>query len=292
MVRSMSGHGRGEASSGSLQLTVEVRAVNHRYCRLSLRLPGVLAALEEPIRHRVSERIHRGKVDLSATLGGLGTGGPRIHRDLLDHWLRELRDVAQELGTPPVTDLQTFLTLPGVVGEGANTVDSEELQRLAGIAVDQALDGLDSMRRLEGKHLVDDLATRVTTLHTGLETIAAVAQELPERIREQLQERIGSLLVGTGVAVDEARIVQEAAYHAERSDVTEEVVRLSSHLTKLEDLMQRDEAVGRTLEFVVQEVHRELNTIGSKVKDLVIADTMVELKAELERIREQVQNIE
>lgn len=292
MVRSMSGHGRGEASSESLKLTVEVRAVNHRYCRVSLRLPGVLAAFEEPVRRRVLERVQRGKVDLSATLEGTGAGTPGVRRDLLEHWLAELRDVAEELGTSPTPDLQTLLALPGVVVDRAGAVDDEELGQLADTAVCQALDSLEAMRRREGEHLVSDLIARTTMLRSGVETIARAAQELPERLREQLGERIQSLLADTGVEVDEDRIVQEAAYHAERADVTEEIVRLRSHLTKIDDLLQRDEAVGRTLDFVIQEVHRELNTVGSKVKDLVVADTVVELKAELERIREQVQNIE
>ncbi len=288
----MSSHGRGEASSESLRLTVEVRAVNHRYCRVSLRLPGMLAAFEEPVRRRVLARVQRGKVDLSATLGGAGAGAPHIRRDLLNHWLGELQDVAEELGTPLTPDLQTLLALPGVVVDGASMADAEELGQLLDSAAGRALDALDAMRRREGEHLVDDLATRAATLSAGVEAIAVAAQELPERIRDQLRERIQGLLVDTGVTVDEDRIVQEAAYHAERADVTEEVVRLRSHLAKLEDLLQRDEAVGRTLDFVIQEVHRELNTVGSKVKDLVVAETVVELKAELERIREQVQNIE
>jgi uncharacterized protein (TIGR00255 family) len=288
----MSGHGRGEASSESLRLTVEVRAVNHRYCRVSLRLPGALAALEEPVRRRVLEHVRRGKVDLTTTLTGTGAGAPRIRRDLMKHWLDELEQVAGELGTPSTPDLQTLLTLPGVVVDGPSAADDEELLQLADSAVGQALDALDAMRCREGEHLVADLATRVATLRSGVDTIADAAQELPERIRDQLRERIQGLLADTGVPVDEDRIVQEAAHHAERADVTEEIVRLRSHLAKLEELMQSDDPVGRTLDFVTQEVHRELNTVGSKVKELVVADTVVELKAELERIREQVQNVE
>ena len=288
----MSGHGRGEASSESLRLTVEVRAVNHRYCRVSLRLPGALAVLEEPVRRRVLEHVQRGKVDLTATLDGIGAGAPRVRRDLLKHWLDELEQVAEELGTPSTPDLETLLSLPGVVGDGASAADGEELRRLADSAVGQALDALDAMRCREGEHLVADLATRAATLRGGVDSIAAVAHELPERIREQLRERIQGLLVDTGIAADDDRIVQEAAHHAERADVTEEIVRLRSHLEKLEDLMQSDDPVGRTLDFVTQELNRELNTVGSKVKDFAIADTVVELKAELERIREQVQNVE
>ena len=266
--------------------------MNHRYCRVSLRVPGMLAAFEEPVRRGVLARVHRGKVDLSATLGGAGAGAPHIRRDLLSHWLSELQDVAEELGTPLTPDLQTLLALPGVVVDGASMADAEELRQLLDRAAGRALDALDAMRCREGQHLVDDLATRAATLSAGVEAIAVAAQELPACIRDQLRERIQGLLVDTGVTVDEDRIVQEAAYHAERADVTEEVVRLRSHLAKLEDLLQRDEPVGRTLDFLIQEVHRELNTVASKIKDLVVAETVVELKAELERIREQVQNIE
>ena len=244
------------------------------------------------MRRRVLEHVRRGKVDLTTTLTGTGAGAPRIRRDLMKHWLDELEQVAGELGTPSTPDLQTLLTLPGVVVDGPSAADDEELLQLADSAVGQALDALDAMRCREGEHLVADLATRVATLRSGVDTIADAAQELPERIRDQLRERIQGLLADTGVAVDEDRIVQEAAHHAERADVTEEIVRLRSHLAKLEELMQSDDPVGRTLDFVTQEVHRELNTVGSKVKELVVADTVVELKAELERIREQVQNVE
>ncbi len=288
----MSGHGRGEASSESLRLTVEVRAVNHRYCRVSLRLPAVLATLEEPVRRRVLHRVQRGKVDLTATVDGVGSGGPRIRRKALRHWVAELQQAAEELDAPLAPDLQTLLGLPGVIADDAGAADEEELRRLTDEAVGQALEALTDMRSREGEDLAKDLSARTATLAAGVEAIAAAAAELPARIRTQLGERIQELLVDTGSIVDEDRIVQEAAYHAERADVTEEVVRLRSHLKKIEDLLRSDEAVGRTLDFVVQEVHRELNTVASKAKDLVVADTVVELKAELERIREQVQNIE
>ncbi len=292
MVRSMSGHGRGKASSESLRLTVEVRTVNHRYCRVSLRLPAVLATLEEPVRRRVLDRVQRGKVDLTATVDGVGSGGPRIQREALRHWVAELQQAAEELDAPSAPDLQTLLGLPGVIADDAGAADEVELRRLTDDAVGQALEALADMRSREGEDLAKDLSARTAILAAGVETIASAAAELPARIRKQLSERIQELLADTGATVDEDRIVQEAAYQAERADITEELVRLRSHLTKIEDLLQSDEAVGRTLDFVVQEVHRELNTVGSKAKDLSVADTVVELKAELERIREQVQNLE
>jgi len=292
MIKSMSGHGRAAGANDALRITVEVRSVNHRFCRVSVRLPGELTALEDRARQQVQKRVQRGKVDVTVSLAGASGQSTRIDHAVAEAWIRDLRDLVDKSGlegSPTVGDL---LQLPGVLA-GASTlpVDDAAGELLAAV-LDDALTTFDQMRSSEGSDLANDLRGRVALMRTRVEEVAAVADSLPGRVRDQLRQRIADLLAETGVDVGEDRIVQEAAYYADRADVTEEIVRLRSHLEKVDTLLASDEAVGRTLEFVTQEIHRELNTIGSKSKDLEVGDAIVTLKTELERLREQVQNIE
>lgn len=290
MIRSMSGHGRGEASSEEHRVVVEVRAVNHRFCRVSVRLPGELAALEERVRRRVQDRVQRGKVDLVVSVEGAGAEGG-VDVEAARAWGQRLRRLAEELEMEPPT-VADLLPLPGVVVEGAEAVDPEEDGPLMDRALDAALEAFDAFRLREGEHLANDLGARVATIREGVARMEEAATELPQRTRDALRERIAELLGDVGVEVAEERLIQEAAYLAERADITEELVRLRSHLQKVDGLLDADDAVGRTLEFLAQEIHRELSTIGAKTKDLGVADVAIALKAELEKIREQVQNVE
>lgn len=288
----MSGHGRGEAADDRLRVVVELRSVNHRFCRISARLPSDVAFFEEEARRRIQARVQRGKVDVGAQVENTGSGSVRIDGALAERYGRELERIATAagLGPPSISDL---LALPGVlVTDGSAGFDPERDTHLLERALQAALDAFDEMRQREGTHLAQDLAQRVRLLSEGLDTIAAAASELPARTRDALRERIASLLEEVGRTVDEDRIVQEAAFLAERADITEEIVRLRSHLDKAASLLDSDDSVGRTLEYLAQEMHREINTIGSKTKELAIAETVVEMKSELEKIREQVQNLE
>ena len=292
MIRSMSGHGRGEAASGPLRVVAEVRSVNHRYCRVALRLPAALSSLEEEVRRRVQALVQRGKVDVQVSVEVPPEAAARLDREAAATWVRELRAIAGAVGIEPQIRLADLLALPGVmVVAGNGDVDAAADAEAVRGALEQALEAFDRMRRSEGAALARDVRARVAALRAGVERISEQASELPTRVREQLQERLADLL-GEAGRVDQERLLQEAAYYAERADVTEELVRLRSHLDKIDQLLGSGEAVGRTLEFVAQEIHRELTTIGSKAKDLQIADRVLELKAELERVREQVQNIE
>lgn len=291
MIRSMSGHGRGEAASERLRVVVEVRSVNHRFCRVSARLPAEMSAFEERARRRVQERVQRGKVDLAVSVEGLAGAAGGVDVEAARIWGERLRGLAQdlELAPPALADL---LGLPGVVVEAAESVDPERDGPLFDAALEAGLAAFDAIRLREGEHLAADLRARLAAIRSGIEGIEVVAAELPRRTRDALRERIGALLAEIGTQVDEDRIVQEAAYQAERADITEELVRLRSHLDKVDALLDSPEAVGRTLEFLAQEIHRELSTIGAKTKELEVADVTIDLKAELEKIREQVQNIE
>lgn len=291
MIRSMSGHGRGEAASEHHRVVVEVRSVNHRFCPISLRLPAELSALEEAVRGAVRAAVQRGKVDLAVSVGGGGNASVAIDADAAAGWAGQLHELAERAGLAAPT-IQDVLPLPGVMVDPASGIDAETDRALVMDALESALRSLDEFRQREGRHLAADLAERVASIREGVKKIEAVASDLPARVRDNLRQKISELLTEIGAEPDPDRVAQEAAYSAERADITEELVRLRSHLDKLDRLLGADEPVGRTLEFLAQEIHRELSTIGAKTKELGISDTALDLKAELERIREQVQNIE
>lgn len=294
MIRSMSGYGRGEAVLDGLRVVAEARTVNHRFCRISIRLPAEIAFFEEPGRRLVQKRVRRGKVDCHFKLERAVEGKVvQVDRELAAEYVRELRALAQESSLAGDLDLQTIAGFPGVVSErGGPEIDPEAAAPQIRRALDLALDELDAMRVREGEHLAEDLGGRVDILERGLDTVEELAGEIPTRVRDQLQARIAELLEGTGTPSDPDRITQEVVFHADRADVTEEIVRLRSHLARTRELVGQDDSVGRALEFIVQELHRELSTIGSKTRELQLTDLMLDMKAEVERIREQVQNVE
>lgn len=292
MVRSMSGHGRGEASNERVRVLVEVRSVNHRFCRVSARLPSDVGFFEDELRRTVQERVQRGKVDVDVRVESAGGSQLRFDRHVARAYGDQLREIAEHAGTerPHLADV---LSLPGVlVTDGVAGFDADSDVEVLRTALSRALEAHDAMREREGEHLAADLLARLELLRQGVEAVESTAKDSPARAREALRARMQEILADTGHTVDEGRLLQEAAYYAERSDITEELVRLRSHLQKADDLLQTGDCVGRTLEYVAQELHRELSTISSKTKDLEVAEAGVTLRAELEKVREQVQNLE
>jgi uncharacterized protein (TIGR00255 family) len=290
-MRSMTGYGRGVGAHGDVRATVDVRAVNHRFLDLKLRGSALPPALEEAIGSRVRGALERGAVVVSVNLarGGAaaalaidGAAAERVHR--------QLADLAARLGMPG-PDLALVLAQPGVVvaGEPAAS-DDDAATTAAHAAIDAALSQLAEMRRAEGDALAKDLLARLAELDAARQTIAGLAASLPAQIARRLGERIHRL--AAEVAIDDARIAQEVALHADRADVTEELIRLASHLEQARALIAGPGAVGRRLDFLVQELGRELNTIGSKSASAEISTAIVGAKATLEKIREQVQNVE
>ncbi|MFQ5742269.1 MAG: YicC/YloC family endoribonuclease [Acidobacteriota bacterium] len=290
----MSGYGRGEAEGESVRVGVEVRSVNHRFCRVALHMPAEVAFFEAAANQLIRERVERGKVDVTITVTGpRGIPEVQVNRRLAESYRHVLQELGGELGISGDLDMALLVNLPGVlVAQAAPQLDPEHHLPVAESALRQALDALDAMRTLEGGHLAADLARRFRRITTSVEQIEQIAARLPQRYREQLHARIAALCEGFDEEIDPARLAQEVAYYADRSDITEELVRLHSHLRKAEQLLSTNGGVGRSLEFLLQELHREINTIGSKAKATEVSDIVVNLKSELERIREQVQNIE
>lgn len=291
-MRSMTGFGAATADGEGESLTVEVRTVNHRFADVKVRLPRELAALETGIAARVRTRIERGSVDLTvrrATAGGQ-RGRVRLDLELARAYVDRLAELGSALGLSGEPAVLDVAGLEGVLALEEAPVDLERLEGLAMEAVDAALSAVVAMREQEGLRLAEDLEARLARVSSLVEEIRREAPAVVVAYRERLASRLTDLT--KDAAVDPQRLATEAAIFADRADVAEELTRLSSHLEQLGELLRVGGAVGRKLDFLLQETNREVNTVGSKGQSTAIAQKVVDLKAELERIREQVQNVE
>ena len=290
----MTGHGRGEASKDGFKLSVEISSVNRKQMDVSVNLPRALDVLEPQIRDAINHRVSRGRLNVRVSLATAGPGSEqvRINRALATAYAKELNALASELGLIGGVTLDTLLRVPGVLqalDEGSSP--EEQFWPPLEKALVQALNGLTEMREREGKHLATDLRERMDTLQKAVARIHRQSPKVAKRYREALKERVA----GAGLALtpeDEERVTREVVFFADRSDITEELTRLESHFKQFEQVLKSKEPVGRTLDFLSQEMNREINTIGSKANDAVISREVVVAKAELERFREQVQNVE
>jgi len=292
MIKSMTGYGKGEAVHEAGRFTVEVRCVNHRYGEVTVKLPRALMQFENEIKKRVGERLVRGKIDVFIQAeNAVALGVPMANLPLARGYLKAFQTVAEALGLHGEVDLALVASQRDVVTVAAEAEASlEEIPQELVAAVEDALRRVDEMRLFEGESLFADFLRRRELL---AQLIAKVAERAPFVVSEyaqRLKERIAQLL-GEG-SLPEERIAQEVAVMADKCDVTEELVRLESHLRQFDETLAKSEPVGRKLDFLLQEINREVNTIGSKANDAQMAALVVELKAELEKIREQVQNIE
>jgi uncharacterized protein (TIGR00255 family) len=295
MIKSMTAYGRGEAEGPNLKWVVELRTVNHRFLELSLNLPKRLWALEDRFRKLIKSRINRGRVDMQLSWEYLGERTTILKLD---------RGAAVETGLMLVelqmaTGLTEQLTLEHLLHfsdmfiskEREPQGDPEETWAMVSRAVGQALDVLEEMRLAEGAALASDLAGHLQMIRGEMEQIARQAPLLPQLWRERVTARLAEVFP-EGSPVDEARLAQEVALMADRRDLSEELTRLESHLVQFQQTLDAQGQVGRKQEFLLQEMLREANTIGSKAGDLMISQSVLEIKGSLERLREQVQNIE
>jgi uncharacterized protein (TIGR00255 family) len=294
MVRSMTGFGRAEASGESIAVTAEARSVNHRHLDVALRLPRALAALELDARRLVQSRLERGRVEVTVQLTPLGgAAAQRVQVDgaLAREYVARARALAMELGLEGAPNLTWVLERPGVVRlEEPEPVESAAPWPLLAEALGRALDELVARRTAEGERLVEALRTLHAELTTAVDVVAARGPAATARREDRLRERLRALLAET--AIDEARIVTEAAIWADKSDVTEELARLRAHLAEFTLLLDKGGPVGRPLDFLIQELNREVNTVASKADDLEMSQAALTAKGVLEKIREQVQNLE
>jgi len=288
----MTGFGTATAQTPGGRLAVETRSVNHRFSEILVRLPRDLTALEDRIRSLVQAAVHRGRIEVvvSRDEGARRPRAVRADADLAAAYARALREVAAAVGVSGELTLTQFAGLPDVLRIEDDRVDVESLWSVLQPAVTGATEALVAMRQGEGQRLAEDLVARLATLEAHQAVIAGrsrhVVQAYGERLRARLAEVLGQ------PPIDEMRLANELALFAERSDITEELTRLASHLTHFRQTLHDNAPVGRKLEFILQEMGRETNTIGSKANDLEITRAVIAMKGELESLREQIQNVE
>lgn len=292
MIRSMTGFGAGRGESHGEVLGVELRSVNAKFCDVKPRMPRELAALEPELIKEIRARLSRGSVDAFVRREGQGQRGivPRVDVQLASAYAKALRELKDALGLSGDATLQDVVAMEGVVTLAESAPDLASASAALHQALERALDALEDMRRREGEALARDLSSRLDALERRLHELRRLSPQQVEAARERLWTRVAEL--SRGAPVDESRLAQEIAIMADRTDVAEELTRLASHLQQARGLIASDAPAGRKLDFLVQEVNREINTIGSKSQHAGIASVVVEMKAELERVREQVQNVE
>ncbi|MDD2214099.1 MAG: YicC family protein [Oscillospiraceae bacterium] len=298
MAYSMTGFGRGQAEDQTRRVTVELKSVNNRYCDLQIRLPQVLYALEPQLRRQLQQSVSRGKLDVVVTLEDQSAGRAQVlcDRDLARAYLTAYEELAQTLapGQAYAAPLKEIAARPEVLTVRRQDQDAAAWAPLLTQAVTEALRQLTEMRRREGAHLTADLAVKIRHLEQLLCQVRSRAPEVVTAYRGKLAARVQELLGQEAAAAvfDQGRLAQEVLLFADKAAVDEEEVRLESHLQALDRTLKTDAAVGKKLDFLVQELNREMNTIGSKANDLEMTRLVVEMKTELERIREQIQNLE
>ena len=291
-IASMTGYGRAEASGGRLLVVVEARSLNHRFLEIGIKVPRGFLASEPELRRMAQGRLARGRLDITVAVRWAAGSPGTVRGDagLAAAYVREARGLAQTLGLPPDLTLAEVLRLPGVVTVEEATEDDAEGGVLLKEAFELALDELVRMRRSEGALLAADLGANLGTLEAWAEGLETVLSAALVRIRDRVRTRIGALLEET--PVDPARLAQEAATWAAKSDIAEELARLRSHVGQFRSLLATGGTVGRQLDFLVQEMHREVNTIAAKADDEELVARILEARTVVERLREQVQNVE
>ena len=292
MIYSMTGYGRAQQLINGRDITVEIRSVNHRFFEFSTRLPRSMAYLEEMLKGLVHSQVSRGKIDLTLTVLSLEEPGAQVllNRPLAEGYVAALRTLGQQLNVEDDISLSSLARFGDIFVLRKSEVDEDELSEAVKEVATQALEQYLTMRRTEGERLCQDILGRAESI---LEFVGQVEQRAPmlaDQHRERLYQKLCEVLENQ--QVDQQRILTEAAIFAEKTAVDEETVRLRSHLSQLREIIGSGGQVGRKLDFIVQEMNREANTIGSKAHDIDIAKMVVEIKSEIEKIREQIQNLE
>jgi uncharacterized protein (TIGR00255 family) len=293
-MKSMTGYGRGDSSQDGFKITVELSSVNRKQSEISVNLPREMEMLEAQIRDVINRHISRGRLTVRVSLhAGAGNLAARMHLNvpLAKAYARELNRLAQQLKLRDPVTLDQLARAPGVLQTDEQIAEEEDFWPGVEKALRTALAAMVRMREREGAHLEQDLLKRIRVMRKAAAKVEQQAPEVAKRYREQLVERIRSAGLEAPGADDE-RLLKEVVYFADRSDITEELTRLQSHFQQFDDCLKSKEPVGRMLDFLAQEMNREVNTIGSKANDKLVSREVVTLKAELEKFREQAQNVE
>jgi uncharacterized protein (TIGR00255 family) len=288
----MTGYGRGEIDHNGAKFSVELNSVNRKQSDIVINLPRDLNELEPRIRQAINEKISRGRTNVVVALHN-GENGIRtlaLDTALARSYHDAMRALQKELSAPGEITIGTILQAPGVMRLPEENIDANKVWPAVERALNAALAELIKMRESEGKHLAKDLIHRLKTVRSELKEIRALYPNVVKKYREAMLERINK--AGLNIPIDDERLLKEISFFADRSDISEELTRLESHLAQFAHHLRKNEPVGRTLEFITQEIFRELNTLGAKSNDAGISQHVVACKAELEKIREQIQNLE
>ena len=288
----MTGYGRGEFDHGGVKLSVELNSVNRKQSDIVVNLPRDLAELEPRIRQTINERISRGRMNVLVTLQESANGRRKLALDtgLARSYHEAMLTLQKELSAPGEITIGAILQAPGVMRSPEHSIDAAEGWPVLQQALAAALAELVKMREREGKHLAKDLIHRLKVLRKEIKGVRALYPDVVKKYRGALLERIEK--AGLNLPIDDERLLKEVSFFADRSDISEELTRLESHLAQFAHHLRKKEPVGRTLEFITQEIFRELNTLGAKSNDAAISQHVVACKSELEKIREQIQNLE
>ncbi len=288
----MTGYGRGEVDYDGVKFSVELNSVNRKQSEIMINAPREFAELEPRIRQTINEKLSRGRttVLIASQVGGNGAGRLALDTALARSYRDAMHALQKELNAPGEITIGAILQAPGVMRFSENNLDGKEIWPVLEHALDDALLELIKMREREGKHLAKDLIHRLKVIRHEVKSVRGLFPEVVKKYRTALLERIQK--AGLNLSLDDERLLKEVSIFADRSDVSEELTRLESHLAQFAHHLRKNEPVGRTLEFITQEIARELNTLGAKANDAVISQHVVASKAELEKIREQIQNLE
>ncbi|KKB39286.1 Protein YicC [Bacillus thermotolerans] len=291
MAVSMTGYGNSKLKSADLSVMVEMKSVNHRFSEFQIRMPRQLMKIEDKIRKKLASYIKRGRVEVFITIEGKGLVQRTLQPDwqLIDEFVHLVKEAAAKYSMPETVEWTEVLSRPDFIEVAEKEEENETINELILEAVGLAAEQLYAMRQAEGEELKKDLSLLLSEMEKGLSNVKALAPAVVEAYRERLERRMQEL---ASSAVDKDRLEAEAAIFAEKSDIHEECVRLESHIQQFRRTLELDEPIGRKLDFLIQEMNREANTIGSKANDSKISSSVVELKTSLEKMKEQVQNIE
>ena len=291
MIKSMTGYGKGNISENLRNYQVEIKSVNHRYLDISVKMPRVLSYLEDEVKKVISSKAKRGKIDVFITFENNSAEGKeiKINNEIAKIYIEQLRNLAKEENISANIEVTEISKYPDVLSI-QNTQDDEQIKKELIKVTEIATDKLVQMRQIEGNKMAEDLLQRIQNIKQKVEKISALSTGLIEEYVVKLEGRIKEILKNQ--EIDGSRLAQEVVIYADKCSIEEEVTRLNSHISQFEKLLSSDDAIGKKLDFIIQEMNRETNTIGSKANNLEITNGVIDIKTEIENIREQVQNIE
>ena len=292
MLKSMTGFGRAKYETNSREYIIDIKSVNNRYSDISIKMPRNISFLEEKVKQKVTNAISRGKVEVFITFNNYSEQGKniKINSELAKRYIAEIRQLAEETNANANINTQEILKMPDVLNIQIDEADEDLIWHELEMALTEAINNFISMREAEGRKIQEDLEKRINYIEQSINNIDDISSTIVHDYISKLEKRINEILQNN--VVDESRLAQEVVIYSDKCSVEEELTRLRSHIVQFRDLLNKNNANGKKIDFLIQEMNRETNTIGSKANNLSITNYVIEIKTELENIREQIQNVE